>query len=86
MASYSHSDFLSLVEAYLAVTGMPHAAFGRVAANNPWIVTELRQGVEMSEFTHNRILDYVLADLDERLPINDADHFDVSAPLLEAVV
>jgi hypothetical protein len=86
MASYSQSDFLSLVEAYLAVTGMPHAAFGRAAANDPWFVTHLRQDGELSDATANRVLDYVLSDLgDKLLPDNDPDHCEVR-PLLEAVV
>ena len=86
MASYSHSDFLSLVESYLAITGMPHAAFGRAAANDPWLVTHLRKGAELSDFTANLILDYVLSDLDDRLPAdNDADDCN-DQPLLEAVV
>lgn len=85
MASYSQSDFLSLVESYLAITGMPHAAFGRAAANDPWLVTGLRQGAELSESTVNLVLDYVIDSAEERLqPDNDAACYE-ARPLLEAV-
>jgi len=43
------------IEKFLRVTGMPETRFGRLAANDPRLVRDLRQGRELRTATAARI-------------------------------
>jgi len=43
------------IEKFLRVTGMPETLFGRLAANDPRLVRDLRQGRELRAATAARI-------------------------------
>jgi hypothetical protein len=86
MASCANSDLLSVIDCYMAATGLPHAAFGRASANDPWLVTAIRNGAEVPDVTANRVLDYIIGDLEGRMQPEDSLCHAMGGRLLEAVV
>lgn len=86
MVSCFNADLLNVIENYMRVTGMPHAAFGRASAGNPWLVTDLRAGGELPDSTANLVLDYVIGDMGVRLhPCEAIGQHHADRPVLEAV-
>ena len=50
-----YDSLLSEIETFLAATGVGETYFGKLAANNPWLVKRLREGSRVWPETEDRI-------------------------------
>lgn len=55
----SDADILTDIEAFLAQTEMPLTTFGRRAANDPRLVTDLRKGRELRRSMERRVREFM---------------------------